>query len=355
MVTSIQFVFRLAAFTDIPNYHGKEGSAPILVFNILLVIIFSSIIAYFAWLQYKKSQFEKICKDSNLSNREIGLLRGFSQRFHIENPLDLLTSQGQFNSLVNSVAHHLEHSELLEEDLNAEAELFYSIRNKLNFKSSFNSKNIYSSRSFPPGHPITITYFDRETKNKITFTSKVLHNNDLYLGIQPPKKSSNRDFLQQKKLGLQITLHKDSDAEYHFDSCLSHIVNIPKHMWYLRHSDSLTRGEEFQILNLSSTLMLKNQDEGLPIQEHNTIIKTLTRSDCTFTFNDSTIAVPPNSQVLITIHHNVIATWGGTVTSRAKKMGIYQYRMKFITFDNSDTLLFNKLKNQVDSKKLSKV
>ncbi|MFT5317586.1 MAG: hypothetical protein ACI8RA_000835, partial [Chlamydiales bacterium] len=181
--------FKVSANKGMQLKAYKGGTNPVLIFIFigLCVLGGTAFVLWLLWQIYKKIKFAKICSEAELSGEETGVIRSFIRRFKTSEPLLIVMKRNYLDNFSNQVSHHYGNREIAEDDLEYEIKIFDSIREKFGFQHSFKKKNISSSRAFPIGMAIIVKYHDKATKNDLEFASTVVANNDLFLGIQPPK------------------------------------------------------------------------------------------------------------------------------------------------------------------------
>lgn len=281
------------------NYEG--GTNPLLIFIFIGIIILSIIAAllYVAWLIFKAVKFSMVCKNAGLSGEESGLIKSFLKRFQIKSSLFIVLKRSYLDNFVNQIAHHFGNTEISNEDLIYEIQLFNSIREKLNLLHKFTTKNIRSSRALPNGLPLVIRYTDKITKIEQIFASYVEDNNDLFLGIQPPDDEDLSKSLEEtKKAQLSISFVREGDAEYHFDSIIYKCLKQTKTVFYIQHSNHITKGHQQKPLELPASVLSHIDDQVL---EYNAKIDAINTQTCVFILENQSIILKKEQSILINV------------------------------------------------------
>jgi len=332
----------------------KGGASPIVLYLLIgfavLAMIAASVV--FVLSRYKFVEFEHICQRARLTREEVGFLKDFLGRFHIDKQIEPLTDIRYFDAFVNRVAHHYESAHLSEEDLLREMTELRSIRTKLGLTHDFKDKPLKTSRAIPEGHPLSITYHDSETNNSFSFSSTVIHNNDFFLGIEPPPADISTYVFNHDKPAIQVSFARTIDAEYVFDSVVVRPVNHPETMWYVRHAKRLIRGETQKMLLIPATIMFTKENHTHEFEEFAITIKTLNNRDVTFTLRDPTDTLEPDTGILLNFEaEGKSFAWGGLITDTIHHHTELVYRAEFRSVPDEDNLIMLKFLRQVDKDK----
>lgn len=287
-------IMHLAQITDY-----KGGTNPLLVFLFIGVIVLSVLLGvlYLAWAIYKRVKFNLICSEVQLTGKESGMLKTFIKRFRIKQPLLVLIRRNHLDAFINQVSHYLANTEISDEELKEEIEIFNHIREKLNLKHNFKSRKLTSSRCLPKSMNLIAYYFDSITDNRLEFNSVILDNSDLFLAISPPKDPELHQHLKEiKKPQLEVSFIRERDAEYHFDSCVYKILDEPEKIFYIQHSNNVTQGRLHTPLDLPASIIHHAQDG---VKEHEAIIELIDSKTSTFFLKEQKIHLKKGSGVLI--------------------------------------------------------
>lgn len=277
----------------------KGGTNPVLVFIFagLCILGGTAFLLWLIWQLYKKIKFVRICSEVEMTGEETGVIRSFVRKFKTDEPLLIVMKRNYLDIFSNQVAHHYGNREIAEDDLEYEIKIFNSIREKLQFEHSFKKKKIASSRALPIGMPILIKYHDKATKNDLEFSSTVIANNDLFLGVQPPKDDDLTWQLRDtRKPLLDISFIRQRDAEYHFDTYILKFIRSPQDTFYLQHSKTITRGMTHAPVNIPGSIIY-HTDEGADEYECN--IELLDPNSCSFILEDQTMCFHKSDSALL--------------------------------------------------------
>jgi hypothetical protein len=298
-VHSILATFKVSANKGMQMKGYEGGNNPLLIFILIgiSVLLGAALILYILWELYKKIKFVRVCGDIELTGEEIGVFKSFIRRFKTEEPLLLVMKRNYLDAFSNQVAHHFGNREIGEEDLDYEIKIFNSIREKTGFAHLFKAKKIASSRALPVGTPLLIKYHDKNTKNDLEFASIVLDNNDLFLGIMPPKDDDLTWQLRDtRKPFLDISFIRQRDAEYHFDTHILKFIRSPQDTFFLQHSKSILRGMTHSPVKLPASIIY-HTDEGA--DEYECLIELLDCNTCSFILEDQTTCFKKSDSALL--------------------------------------------------------
>jgi hypothetical protein len=335
----------LLAQAALRNYQGGSDSNIPQIIITLIILGALTTGGWFLWQRYIIMRFHRACAAA-MNPEEQGFVKSFIARFHIKDPIGVLSHRNQFDSFMNRVAHHYENADLSEEDLFVEAKAFKEIRKKLHLKHDYHHPTLISSRALPVNHPISVSYFDSETRRRFTFESKVVINHDFFLGIQPPDLASHREISGQQKQSLQIMFIRERDAQYHFESAGVRLVDYPIPMWYIRHSSSLHRGEPHVRLSLPANLILPQDDESS--LEYPVTVSTLNEEGCRFLFNDTAnkLSLPSSALVNVAVGTSSLMLRGMVHSTIRRKNNEY-YSLGFGELDKEQRVTIRHYLNQV--------
>ncbi len=321
-------IFARAGFS---NYEG--GTNPLLIYLFVLstIGIGTAIIGYTAWEIFKKIKFVRICTKARITGEEQGILRSFFRRTQYPNPLIALLRKSAYDKFVNEVGYLISTSEATDDDLEYDIHIFNSIRTKLGLKHSYRFKKLHSSRSLPKFHPIVVTFYDPVTKNSFHFDSKVLENNDLFLGISVPPLEIDNILMKQNKAPLEISFIRENDAEFHFDTRLYKKILSPELKLYLQHSALLARGNPQVPLEIPATLISHAANN---VEEQAATIELLNNKNCTFILDDENSTCEKESSIILNFKLNgKNLSLQGTITQIHTKKGQTFYRLSYPSID----------------------
>lgn len=289
-------MFIIAQLSD---YEG--GTSPLLIFVFFGLVILSIIACflYLAWIIYKTVKFSSVCKTAGLNGEEAGLIKSFIKRFQIASPLFIVLKRSYLDNFVNQIAHHFGNSEISNEDLFHEIQLFNSIREKLQLRHKFTTKKIHSSRALQKALPLVIRYTDKSTQIEQIFASYVEENNDLFLGIRPPEDEELAKNIEETlKAQLSISFVREGDAEYHFDSIVYKSIKQPKTLFYVQHSNHIIKGHQQKPLEIPASVLSHIDDQVL---EYNAEIDTINTQTCVFVLENQNVLLKKEQSVLINV------------------------------------------------------
>ncbi|MBB64307.1 MAG: hypothetical protein CMO81_04515 [Waddliaceae bacterium] len=322
------------------NYDGGTNPILVVIFLILLCFIILCGIAYLVWEALKILKFNKVCTQSHLTGEEIGFLRTFIRRLHIKHPLKVLTKRSEYDSFMNKVSHYYESLNLSEEDLLPDVQAFSKIRQKLSFTHKFRSKRLSSSRAIPVGHNLQITHYDLESKSLTAFKSKILQNNDFYINISPPPGDYDVEmFLKPgSKQRLEVCFRRPKEPEYLFDSMLIRTSTNPRPMWYIRHSDTLSKGDPLKKLDIPGSVLIthadssetEDEEESDEGKEFSMRIAALSNRECLFTIENLDRPLNGDHKILMSFELNKIPlTTRGKIIKSVKRKDSLSYLASF--------------------------
>ncbi|SCA63707.1 hypothetical protein SCG7086_BA_00090 [Chlamydiales bacterium SCGC AG-110-P3] len=283
---------------DLQNYEGGDNPILLWLFIAGVVLIAVGATAWILYMKWREARIWEMCQERELSLEEYGFLRSFAKKFHERDFTTLITKKSAFDRFLNKVSHHYESISMTSDDLASEATLLEIIRTKLGFPHNYKDKRLRSSRALPVNHPLTITFSDKGTKRGFTFHSKVIVNNEFFLGITPPDNEIGKETFESKKLPLTVMLTRENDAEYFYGSNLVRVLSYPKAIWIVRHSDKLDRGAEHRRLDLPAKITISEAD-GESSADHQITIVHLNRDGARFRFNEQSVEPSTPSSALL--------------------------------------------------------
>jgi hypothetical protein len=293
MVLTMVYLYADLALKD---YSGGTNPLLVYLFFSLITLFITGSLGIVAWKIYKRLKFHRICSSAGLDGEESGLIQSFIRLFHIADPLRVLQKKSHYDFFANQVGHHFGNMEISAEDLQHEISVFNSIREKLGFQHDFNLRKLVSSRALPEGVQLVVTFYDRETKNYMSFQSKVIENNDLFMGIAMPSDDMKEDLMKIRKASLEISFVRARDAEYHFESRIFCEVTKKTTFLYVSHARTLTRGNVYNPLNIPATIMYY---DAAGVKEHKIVIEVINNKNCVIYPIDESVIFHKKASALI--------------------------------------------------------
>lgn len=301
------FAILASSLDNISNYEGGEN--PLVLFFLFFILTILPVLSLFYYLVSgrKKAKVNHLCRLAGFDSNEKGHFKSFLRRLHIKKPLLVLSDIRYLDAFMNRVSRYYMGRGLTEEELIREIDIFNNIRIKLNLNHTFQKRRILSSRALPPKHPVELIYTDSETNQTFRLRSQVIYNNDLYLGILPPKEAVKHSLVIQKKMDVEISFQREKGCTYSFDSRFVRSVDYPRTMWYVLHSTQLLRTDHARNLSIEAGLILcstresegDNQEEITNFDEIPGLISVLNSKNCVVEISHPNFELKSNDQVLI--------------------------------------------------------
>lgn len=328
----------------------KGGDDPLLIYLAagLLIALCLSGFVWLCWQAYKQWKLQRLCQQLGFSGDELGLLKGFMRRLHVKKRLETVTQQRQFDLFVNRVAHHYSNRPLTEEALIRDIDTFGNIRLKLDLKHHFRQPKINSSRALPLKYPLDIIYTDDETKETFRMQSKVIANNEFYLGVIPPDSEIAKGLPHAKNPRLQVAFQRERGALYSFDSRFVRLVNHPQTMWYISHGDTLRKSRQATQLQIPGNLIVCGDEDECSVQyELNGSISVLDLEYCLVELEGEVHPVQKGVYTLLTFDmEGEPMTLRGHVAQTHANNGKLSIRIDFSNLSTEETQLLIRYRNQ---------
>lgn len=281
------------------NYGG--GDNPLLIYLALAGLILLGLIGLGIAVKKLLDQYQlhRILTLAELSNQEIGLLRGNFRRLRQKAPLQTVTSIGAWDRFLNRLAHHYGSQSITEEALLRDIDTFGNIRLKLGLKHVFNKKRLLSSRALPLKYPVTIIYTDSDSNETFRLSTKVVANNEFYLGIIPPEDQVAITIAREHKARFDISFQREKGNSYSFATRFIRSVNHPQTMWYIPHSDQLRKTKQANHLQIPGNLLVSSATEGATDEELNVNISVLDLETCVVESKETSESISPADYSLL--------------------------------------------------------
>lgn len=262
----------------ISNYEGGDNPVFLYILITLAVSLVMTGIGYLLWEGYKLLQFQKICAEAKVNSEELGYFKGYLKLLHEKDFLAIATNRARFDDFMNRVGHYFEGISISETELPIEEERFSTIRNKLGFAHEWKDKKFTSTRAIPPGKKLNIILRDLQTKQLVTFQSKVVSNNDFYLGIEPTEEILEDEDIFEHMTELDISFQRGRSRECTFESRFVRLTHNRKEVIYIQHSNQVTIASLMKKLSIPVNLMFSVGEEE--DTEHSASINFLTNKQC---------------------------------------------------------------------------
>lgn len=280
----------------IPNYEGGDNPLLIYLTFAAFALFLLTLLAYSLWEMYKKSKFQQICNMLHVNSDEIGTIQNFIKKFRIKDPLALLLKRYVYDAFIYDCANHFGNLEISDEEIRYEIDRFAAIREKLKFDHSYNRRKINSSRALPVDHAIIVKYYDPTTRNTLSYSGKVIENNEFFLGITVPKKEILDDLMAQKKPLLEVSFIREHDAEYYFESMIYRYNKHPKHCLFIIHSTSLQHGIQQKPLDIEASIMCQS---SAGVGDLEVILELIDQNGCSFYPVDESVTIKEDASVIL--------------------------------------------------------
>jgi len=271
---SFSFPF-LATKVSLPNYYGGDNPLLIYLFFAFIIILIGCSIFFAIHKKVQQQRFLNCLNAAGISGEEASTLKIFMKRLHIPIPLDVITSRAAYGRFIDRVSHYFEHTTLSEEAMMREMQIFDRIRRKLRFIETFRGNKCTNTRALAIDQKIEVTLIDRETKRKVSYTSRIKCNYDFFLGIEPPEDDKLRVMGGKQQPKLEISFDLDEGPHHTFDSQYLRIVNFPEIMWCVQHSSHVRTAEIITELAIPSTVTLpggEGEDPSSLVEVQGTLV-----------------------------------------------------------------------------------
>ena len=317
----------------ISDYRG--GNDPLLVFIAfaLITLLITTGIIFLIWQAYRRWRFQFICKNHGLTGQQIGIIRNYCRRFAINDLLGIISSPLRYDRFSNTLSRYFGAKVVSDEQLISEIKNLEKIRKTLRLFHNPKSKRLRSSRGLEVGKVLTIDWRDDENNQLITFESRILEINDLFLGITIPDKDIAETLQAMHQPELDITFRRPKDASYTFESKLIRAVTEPKPLWYIYHSRILNRGLSSKPINVPASALCTRATPGSEeVIELDMTLTQITQTSCIVTPKDQRKHMAADHAILLSFEllNQPISCRGiVTKTIRLKKSGKVAYKVSF--------------------------
>lgn len=345
-------------FPALRDYEG--GSDPILIYLFVCFLSISFIAA--SWWGLSKAmrimRFHRICSAAKISREEIGCLKSHFRRMHIHDPLDIAMRRKAFDQLMNHIAHYYESLNIEEATLPKELQPFVCIREKLGFIHTPQESHLESTRSLPLGLPLGVIMSDGGTGQLITFHTKVVSNNDFFLGIAPPEIDLGKRFYE-RPIELAITFQRGKQREYSFQSRFIRLLHSPNKQIYIQHSQEFHKASIQKAPEKPAELMVTVDEDSSRadlVQQYPAFVSRLTNKSCCLDIQVAKKQPVPKASMHGLINMEVSGkprTFRGMIVEiQAGKSGEFFCKFNFIDLEKEDEqILIQQMLEQRKKKK----
>ncbi len=284
-------------------------------------------------------RFENLCREHNLSNKEIKLLRHLTQANKIKDPLEIFKNKKRLEVYFDKELTKYER--LYDKDSPEVKKLKEIVKHILilyDYKKPGKTEILQTSKDLRIGQRIFI--FQRGFKSKKPILGSILYLDDYYFAAifyNVPEVLDNVEV----KSKIEVTFNRDEDANYFFSSTILKISRTTNqkghaHVVVMKHSDKLYRTQKRRHERLTVHMPVILYPNAATRKTDEPIIKEETLDCTSVNISQGGICLETNAQIpvdalikmdftLVLDYHGVL----GKIVGVSKKRDYYHLHIKF--------------------------
>ncbi len=285
-------------------------------------------------------RFEDLCREHNLSNREINLLKHIVRAYKVKNLLNTFQNKSRLEAYFDKEL--LKYERLYDKnspEVNKIKDMVKHILQQTNYHKPGKGQLLNSSKDLRIGQRIFI--FQRGFKSKKPVLGSIIYLDDFYLAAifyNVPEILDNVDTGSK----IEVTFNRESDANYFFSSRVLKISRRTSqkghaHVVVLKHSDKLYRTQKrrYERLNVSMPVLIypnaATRKTAAPVAKQETIMTNAVDISQGGICLESKDQLPVDTLIkldftLVIDYHGVF----GQVVGISKKRDYYNLHIKFV-------------------------